>query len=70
MSKNLEKLTQAGIVGTPHTISPEDQPLLESLTDDEVNTLIAVKAKLNPHHGRTTPAAAGDPPQPVSTVSF
>ncbi len=68
MSTNLEKLTQAGIVGSSHTITPEDHPLLESLTDDEVNTLIAIKAKLNP------PAAAEGskhaPPAAVGTVSF
>ena len=68
MSTNLEKLTHAGIVGTPHTISHEDKHLLESLTEHEVNTLIAIKAKLNPPHGglRETPGG----PQPVGTVSF
>jgi Na+-translocating ferredoxin:NAD+ oxidoreductase RnfC subunit len=66
VSTNLEKLTQAGIVGTSHAITPEDHPLVESLTDDEVNTLIAIKAKLNP----TPTAADASGPQPVGTVSF
>ncbi len=66
MSTNLEKLTQAGIVGVPHAIGPEDHSLLESLTDAEVDTLIAVKAKLNPPSSE----ALGGPPKPTSTASF
>ena len=66
-SINLDKLKKAGIVGQDHRISIEDGHLIGTLTEHEVNTLIAVKAKLNPpgedpqkHHS----------PSPVGTVSF
>jgi hypothetical protein len=67
MSNNLEALTKAGIIGTSFAITPEDQPLLENLTAEEVNTLIAIKAKLNPS-GSLDAASAG--PTITNTVSF
>lgn len=66
MSTNVEKLTQAGILGTPHTISSDDHASIESLSDSEVNTLIGVKAKLS---GGSTDSDQR-PPVLSNTVSF
>lgn len=68
MATNMEKLTQAGIVGTPHTISDDDQQAIESLSDSEVDTLISVKNKLAspaPSDTQLTASLA-----PSNTVSF
>lgn len=63
----MEKLKAAGIVGTPHVISPEDEAAVNRLTEDEVNTLIALKVKLS---GGSLHATSHGGPGPVGTVSF
>lgn len=67
MSTKLEKLKQAGIVGAPHAITADDEAAVNNLSDDEVNALIAVKAKLD--QKRVSPA---DPHKPgnANTISF
>ena len=51
MSTNLEKLHQAGIVGVPHVITPDDEDAINSLSDAEVNALISAKSKLSAPFG-------------------
>ena len=43
---NMELLKQAGLIEAGHTFSREDHHLIESLTKDEVNALISVRAKV------------------------
>ena len=72
MSTNMEKLKRAGIVGQPHTIAPEHEEAVESLTEQEVDTLIAVKAKLEQKKGPAIQEAGKEfrKPLPMFTVSF
>lgn len=67
MSTKLEKLKQAGIVGAPHAITADDESVVNNLTDDEVNALISVKAKLDQKSG-----SAADPQKSrvANTISF
>jgi hypothetical protein len=67
MSTNLEKLSQAGIVGTPHTISPDDESSINQLSDSEVEALIAIKVKLSGNSGNLNASSA---PKPTNTISF
>lgn len=62
---NFDKLAQAGIIGTPHVISADDQEAINALTDHEIDALIAVKSKLA-GSGAGAPDAIG----PVGTISF
>ncbi len=68
MSTNLEKLHQAGIVGVPHVITPDDEDAINSLSDAEVNALISAKSKLSAPSASATSAVGA--PHPVGTVSF
>ena len=43
---NFQKLSQAGLIMANAALGASDMQLINSLTDDEVNALISVKAKL------------------------
>lgn len=43
---NVQRLMQAGLIQANAALSPADQQLINSLTDDEVSALISVKGKL------------------------
>ena len=42
----IQRLVDAGLIRAGHKFSKQDQQLLESLSEDEVNALISVKTKL------------------------
>jgi len=42
----LEELRSAGLAHPTHEFSDDEQKLIESLSDDEVKTMISVKKKL------------------------
>ena len=62
---NMERLQEAGIVHPHHKMSEEDQQLVETLTREEVETLISVKNKLGDNFIRKT-AKEGKFPSPES----
>ena len=64
----VEKLQNGGVIATPHQISDEDAAAINSLSDHEVDTLIAVKNKLGEDFFKKT-AEGGQFPH-VGTVSF
>jgi len=41
-----ERLEGAGIVKKGHKFSPDDEKVIENLTDEEVDSLISIKEKL------------------------
>ena len=43
---NIQRLIEAGLIRAGHRFSDQDQRLLESLSEDEVEALISVKIKL------------------------
>ncbi len=43
---NLERLKRAGLIRSGYEFSKEDQRLLESLSEEEVEALISVKRKV------------------------
>ena len=45
-SSKIRRLVDAGLIRAGHEFSDEDQKLLESLSEDEVEALISVKTKL------------------------
>jgi hypothetical protein len=45
-SSKIRRLVDAGLIRAGHKFSDEDQMLLESLSEDEVEALISVKTKL------------------------
>ena len=67
-ASQVEKLQQAGVIATPHQISPEDVNAINGLNDSEVDTLISVKNKLGDDFFKKT-AEGGQFPH-VGTVSF
>ena len=46
---NLEKLQQAGLVDDDYELNDSEQDAIESLTDNEVDSLISSKDKLGEH---------------------
>ena len=45
---NVKKLQEAGILDTPHKLSPEDEKVIESLSLTEVKVWVNMKKKLVP----------------------
>jgi hypothetical protein len=43
---NLEKLKEANVVDADYKLSDKDQEAIESLSDDEVDSIISTKEKL------------------------
>ena len=54
--KNLERLQKAGILATPHTLTPEDKEVIESLSPAEIDAWVNVKEKLDKAGVREQPA--------------
>jgi hypothetical protein len=46
-TKNVDKLQKAGILASPHALTPEHQEVIESLTLEEVNAWVSIKEKLD-----------------------
>jgi hypothetical protein len=44
--KNVEKLQKAGILATPHALTPEETEVIESFTPEEINAWVSIKEKL------------------------
>jgi len=46
--ENIDRLMQAGIISAGASFSQDEQDFINSLTPDEVSTLISAKSKLTP----------------------
>jgi hypothetical protein len=57
-TNNLDRLKQAGITNKEYVFSEDDQAIIDSLSEDEVDSLIALADKLGRdflrHHGGQT----------------
>ena len=62
---NMERLTEAGIVHPQHTMSEQDQQLVEKLSKEEVEALISIRHKLGDDFIKKT-AKEGKFPHPAS----
>lgn len=45
-SGNLERLLKAGVVQSEDRLSPEERLVIDGLSEDEIQTLIGIRAKL------------------------
>jgi hypothetical protein len=44
---NVQKLQKAGVLPTPHKLTPQDEKVVEALSLTEVNAWVAIKEKLD-----------------------